>query len=80
MNHLARSLMVARGDAIAHQRLLNALSDVALLVMANFLAVCIDSDAANELFAILAYRDYRLPGEYGLLVRQVRAPGTDRFG
>lgn len=61
MDDLARTLVVARGDAIAHQKLLNDLSDVDLLVLDDFLTVGIDSDAASDLFAILANREHRLP-------------------
>ncbi|MQA17823.1 MAG: AAA family ATPase, partial [Pseudonocardiaceae bacterium] len=58
---LARRLVLARSDAIAHQQLLNALSNVDLLVIDDFLTVGIDHDAAADLFAVLANRDHRLP-------------------
>ncbi len=61
MDDLARRLVLARTDAIAHQQLLNHLSNVDLLVIDDFLTVGIDSDAAADLFAILANRDHRLP-------------------
>ncbi|HET8961775.1 ATP-binding protein [Nocardioides sp.] len=61
MDDLARRLVLARADAIAHQQLLNQLSNVDLLVIDDFLTVGIDNDAAADLFAILANRDHRLP-------------------
>lgn len=61
MDDLARRLVLARTDAIAHQQLLNQLSNVDLLVIDDFLTVGIDQDAAADLFAILANRDHRLP-------------------
>jgi DNA replication protein DnaC len=61
MDDLARRLIIARSDAIAHQQLLNELSNVDLLVIDDFLTVGIDHDAAADLFAILANRDHRLP-------------------
>lgn len=61
MDELARQLVIARGDRIAHQRLLNKLSDVDLLIIDDFLTVGIDETAANDLFAVLANRDHRLP-------------------
>ena len=61
MDDLARRLVLARTDAIAHQQLLHHLSNVDLLVIDDFLTVGIDSDAAADLFAILANRDHRLP-------------------
>jgi DNA replication protein DnaC len=61
MDDLARKLVLARSDAIAHQHLLNELSNVDLLVIDDFLTVGIDHDAAADLFAILANRDHRLP-------------------
>lgn len=61
MDDLARRLVLARADAIAHQQLLNQLSNVDLLVIDDFLTVGIDSDAAADLFAVLANRDHRLP-------------------
>ena len=39
MDELARKLVIARGDAIAHQRLLNELSDTDLLIIDDFLTV-----------------------------------------
>ncbi|MGP9616211.1 ATP-binding protein [Arthrobacter sp. AOP36-A1-22] len=59
--HLARRLIVARSDGIAHQKLLNELSNIDLLIIDDFLTVGIDSDAASDLFAILANREHRLP-------------------
>ena len=56
-----RKLVIARGDAIAHQRLLNELSDTDLLIIDDFLTVGIDPDAASDLFAILANREHRRP-------------------
>jgi DNA replication protein DnaC len=61
MDDLARRLVITRNDGIAHQRLLNELSDVDLLVIDDFLTVGIDSDAASDLFAVLANREHRLP-------------------
>jgi DNA replication protein DnaC len=61
MDDLARRLVVARTDAIAHQQILNELSNVDLLVIDDFLTVGIDHDAAADLFAVLANRDHRLP-------------------
>jgi DNA replication protein DnaC len=61
MDDLARRLVIARGDGIAHQKLLNELSDVDLLVIDDFLTVGIDPEAANDLFAVLANREHRLP-------------------
>ena len=61
MDDLARRLVIARGDGIAHQKLLNELSNIELLIIDDFLTVGIDSDAANDLFAILANREHRLP-------------------
>lgn len=61
MDDLARRLVLARADAIAHQQLLNELSNVDLLVIDDFLTVGIDQDAAADLFAVLANRDHRLP-------------------
>jgi DNA replication protein DnaC len=42
MDDLARRLVIARGDGIGHQKLLNELSDVDLLVIDDFLTVGID--------------------------------------
>ena len=61
MDDLARRLIISRSDGIAHQRLLNELSDVDLLIIDDFLTVGIDSDAASDLFAVLANREHRLP-------------------
>jgi hypothetical protein len=61
MDDLARRLVIARGDSIAHQKLLNELSNIDLLIIDDFLTVGIDSDGANDLLAILANRDHRLP-------------------
>jgi DNA replication protein DnaC len=61
MDDLARSLIIARSDGIAHRQLLNELSEVDLLVIDDFLTVGIDSDAASDLFAVLANREHRLP-------------------
>jgi DNA replication protein DnaC len=61
MDDLARRLIIARSDAIAHQRLLNKLSDTGLLIIDDFLTVGIDPDAASDLFAILANREHRRP-------------------
>lgn len=61
MDDLARRLVIARGDGIAHQKLLNDLSHTDLLVIDDFLTVGIDSDAASDLFAVLANREHRLP-------------------
>jgi DNA replication protein DnaC len=61
MDDLARKLIITRSDGIAHQKLLNELSDVDLLIIDDFLTVGIDSDAASDLFAILANREHRLP-------------------
>jgi DNA replication protein DnaC len=61
MDDLARQLIIARADSIAHQKLLNDLSDVTLLIIDDFLTVGIDSDAASDLFAVLANREHRLP-------------------
>ena len=71
MDDLARRLVIARGDGIAHRRLLNELSDVDLLVIDDFLTVGIDSDAASDLFAVLADREHRLP----TLVASQSGPG-----
>ena len=61
MDDLARRLVIARSDGIAHQQLLNALSDTDLLIVDDFLTVGIDPAAANDLFAVLANREHRLP-------------------
>ena len=61
MDDLARQLVIARGNGIAHQKLLNELSSVDLLIIDDFLTVGIDSDAASDLFAVMANREHRLP-------------------
>lgn len=61
MDELARRLVIARTDGIKHQQLLNELSDVDLLAIDDFLTVGIDPEAANDLFAVLANREHRLP-------------------
>jgi hypothetical protein len=61
MDDLARRLVIARGDGIGHQKLLNELSDVDLPVIDDFLTVGFDPEAANDLFAVLAIREHRLP-------------------
>ncbi|MDO2932970.1 ATP-binding protein [Paeniglutamicibacter sulfureus] len=61
MDDLARKLVATRSDAIAHQELLNKLTEVDLLVIDDFLTVGIDQNAASDLFAILADREHRLP-------------------
>lgn len=61
MDDLARRLVIARGDGIAHQNLLNQLSGTDLLIIDDFLTVGIDPDAASDLFAILANREHRRP-------------------
>ena len=61
MDDLARRLVIARTDGIAHQRLLNELSQTDLLIIDDFLTVGIDSGAESDLFSILANREHRLP-------------------
>lgn len=61
MDDLARRLVIARSDGIAHQQLLGDLSDTDLLIVDDFLTVGIDPAAANDLFAVLANREHRLP-------------------
>ncbi|MEC5181277.1 ATP-binding protein [Arthrobacter sp. CG_A4] len=61
MDEMARELVIARGDRIAHQNLLNKLSDVDLLIIDDFLTIGIDETAANDLFTVLVNRDHRLP-------------------
>lgn len=61
MDDLARRLVIARSDGIAHQELLNELSSTDLLILDDFLTVGVDSNAASDLFAILANREHRLP-------------------
>ena len=40
---------------------MNELSNIDLLIIDDFITVGIDSDAASDLFAILANREHRLP-------------------
>ena len=47
MDILARRLVLARRDGVAHQKLLNEISDVEVLIIDDFLTVGIDSDAAS---------------------------------
>jgi DNA replication protein DnaC len=61
MDDLARRLVIARGDGIAHQDLLTRLASADLLIIDDFLTVGIDPNAASDLFAILADREHRLP-------------------
>ncbi|WP_369681057.1 ATP-binding protein [Enteractinococcus helveticum] len=61
MDDLARKLVIARTDGIAHQKLLNTLSDTEVLILDDFLTVGIDTNAASDLFAVLANREHRLP-------------------
>lgn len=61
MDDLARRLVIARSDGIAHQQLLNDLSNTDLLIIDDFLTVGVDPAAANDLFAVLANREHRLP-------------------
>jgi DNA replication protein DnaC len=61
MDDLARRLVLARADGIAHQRLLTDLSTVTLLIIDDFLTVGIDPDAAADLFTILANREHHRP-------------------
>lgn len=61
MDVLARRLVLARGDGIAHQKLLNELSEVEVLIIDDFLTVGIDSDAASDLFTVLANREHHRP-------------------
>ena len=61
MDDLARRLVIARTDGIAHQELLNELSDTTLLIIDDFLTVGIDPEAAADLFTILANREHRAP-------------------
>ena len=61
MDDLARQLIIARGDAIGHQSMLNKLSHVDVLIIDDFLTVGIDPNAAADLFTILANRDHRRP-------------------
>lgn len=59
MDDLARALVIARGDSIKHQAMLNEYSAVGLLLIDDFLTVGIDPDAAADLFTILANREHR---------------------
>jgi len=61
MDDLARRLVIARSDGIAHQDLLTKLANADLLIIDDFLTVGIDPNAASDLFAILADREHRLP-------------------
>ena len=61
LDDLARKLVIARADGIAHQDLLTRLSDTDLLIIDDFLTVGIDPDAASDLFSILANREHHLP-------------------
>lgn len=61
LDDLARKLIIARGDAIAHQDLLNHLSNTDLLTIDDFLTIGIDENAAGDLFAILANREHKRP-------------------
>lgn len=61
MDDLARRLVIAHGDGIGYQKLLNELSETDLLIIDDFLTVGIDSTAASDLFTILANREHRLP-------------------
>jgi DNA replication protein DnaC len=61
MDDLARRLVITRSEGIAHHQLLNELSDAHLLLVDDFLTAGIDSDAANNLFAVLANPERRLP-------------------
>ena len=61
LDELARDLAIARTDVIAHQKLIDRLSTIDLLIIDDFLTVGIDPDAASDLFAILAGREHRRP-------------------
>ena len=61
MDDLARALVIARGDSIRHQAMLNEYSNVDLLIVDDFLTVGIDPEAAADLFTILANREHRAP-------------------
>lgn len=71
IDDLARRLVIAPGDGIAHQDLLTGLSDTDLLRLDDFLTVGSDPDAASDLFAILANREHRLP----TLIARQSGPG-----
>lgn len=60
LDELARDLAIARTDVIAHQKLIDRLSTIDLLIIDDFLTVSIDPEAGNDLFAILANRNERL--------------------
>lgn len=61
MDDLARQLVIARSDGIAHQDLLNQLSSTDLLIIDDFLTIGIDERAGSDLFAILANREHKRP-------------------
>ena len=61
MDDLARKLVITRADGLAHQQLLNDLSETDLLIIDDFLTVGIDPEAASDLYAILANREYHRP-------------------
>jgi DNA replication protein DnaC len=61
MDDLARNLIIARNDNIAHRDLINTLSNADVVVIDDFLATGIDERAASDLFAILANRDNHRP-------------------
>ena len=61
MDDLALELVIARGDRIAHQNLLNKLSTVDLLIINDLLTFGIDETAVNDLFTVLVNKDQRLP-------------------
>lgn len=60
MDDLARNLVIARGDSIKHQAMLNEYSQVTLLLIDDFMTVGIDPEAAADLFTILANREHRV--------------------
>lgn len=59
MDDLARNLVIARGDSIKHQAMLNEYSQVTLLLIDDFMTAGIDPEAAADLFTILANREHR---------------------
>lgn len=61
MDDLSLKMLSVQSDHIAHRELLDQLKDVDLLILDDFLTVGIDPRATNNLFAILADRDRRLP-------------------
>lgn len=61
MDELARKLVIARADGIAHQDFLTKLLEMDPLIIDDFRTVGIDPDAASDVFAILAGREHRLP-------------------